>query len=225
MSLEGAVVSLGATGVSLVFAVLVLNQWLSRRKPFQLAWSVGLGMYAVAAATQFFAEAYAWTPEIYRVYYLVAAPLVAVLGAGSVFLLSRRAGYLFVLYTAILFVGFAWLVFTAPVNTEALAQPVPAGEGFAPNVRIWSPLFTVPGSVALVGIAAYSFWKTRMRFSAWIAIGALVVAAGGLLSHLRIPWALYLGEFVGIAVMFWGFLGSVELAKAVRSSPKPTVSP
>ena len=57
MSLEGAAVSLGATIVSLIFAALVFNQWVSRRKPFQMAWSLGLGLYGIAAFTQFLAEA------------------------------------------------------------------------------------------------------------------------------------------------------------------------
>src|SRR5256886_6985518 len=91
MSTEGAAVSLGATVVSLIFAALVFNQWISRRKPFQLAWSVGLALYGVAAFTQFLAEAYGWTSSTYKAYYVVAAPLVAVLGIGSVLLIHRRA--------------------------------------------------------------------------------------------------------------------------------------
>src|SRR5207249_4403683 len=125
MSLEGAAVSLGATIVSLVFAALVFNQWISRRKPFQFAWSLGLGLYALASFTQFLAEAYGWTASTYKVYYLVAALLVAVLG-----------------------------------------------------------------------------------------IGALVIAGGASLARYGISWALYIGELVGIAIMFWGFLASQDLAKA-----------
>lgn len=225
MSLAGAAVSLGAAAVALVFAIMVLRQWLSRRKPFQLAWSVGLILYAVAAGTQFLAEAYGWTADIYRMYYLMAAPLVAVLGVGSTFLVNRRVGLGFSLYTAVLFVGFAWVVFTAPVNGAVLLEPVPGGNGFPDSVRLWSPLFTIPGSIALIGIAAYSYWKTRLSFNAWIALGALVVAGGGSLARFNLDtWVLYLGEFVGIALMFWGFLKSQDLAKAPRASPEQAPS-
>src|SRR5437879_13157334 len=106
MSLEGAAVSLGATIVSLIFAALVFNQWIARRKPFQLAWSLGLGLYGIAAFTQFLAEAYGWTASTYKVYYLVAAPLVAVLGIGPVLLIHRRAGIGFAAYTIRVFAGF-----------------------------------------------------------------------------------------------------------------------
>ncbi len=225
MSLEGAAVSLGATVVSFVFAVLVFNQWRSRRKPFQLAWAAGLLLYAFAAFTQFLAEAYGWTVDVYRIYYLVAAPLVAVLGIGSLLLINRRLGYAFSVYTAVMFVGFAWAVFASLPDTTVLAQlAIPGGSAFPESVRIWSPLFTVPGSVALIGVAAYSYWRTRLAFNAWIAVGALVVAAGGSLARFGVAWPLYLAEFIGIALMFWGFIASQDLARASRPAAAKAAS-
>lgn len=225
MSLEGAAVSLGATGVSAVFAGLVFSKWLARRKPYQLAWSIGLGLYAVAAATQFLAEAYGWTPFTYKVYYLVAAPLVAALGIGSTLLVHRRAGIGFAAYTVVVFAGFAMALASATVNEAALTSVLPvAGRALPDDVRIFSPLFTVPGSLALIGIAAYSFWRTRLVFNLWIGIGAAIVAAGGSLARFDLPWALYIGELAGIAVMFWGFLASRDLAKAKAPSAQQVPS-
>src|SRR5207253_2236096 len=152
---------------------------------------------------------------VYKIYYLVAAPLVAVLGIGSVFLVHRRAGIGFALYTVAIFIGFAAAVAGATVNTDALASAIPvAGTALPDNVRIFSPLFTVPGSVALIGVAAYSYWRSRLSFNLWIGIGALVIAGGASLARYGISWALYIGELVGIAIMFWGFLASQDLAKA-----------
>src|SRR5881409_654873 len=200
MSFEGAAISLGAAVVSLAFASLVFAQWLGRRRPYQLAWSLGLGLYAIAAFTQFLAEAYGWSVGVYKVYYLVAAPLVAVLGIGSVFLIHRRAGIGFALYAAVVFVGFAAAVAAATVNTDALTSSIPvAGTALPDNVRIFSPLFTVPGSIALIGVAAYSYWKSRLSFNLWVGIGALIIAAGG-------------------------FLRSQDLAKVARPSPAQTAS-
>ncbi|HYY48230.1 MAG TPA: hypothetical protein VFA17_06050 [Thermoplasmata archaeon] len=216
MSAEGAAVSLGATVVSAVFTGLVFSHWLARRKPYQFAWSLGLGFYAVAAATQFLAEAYGWTVFTYKVYYLVAAPLVALLGIGSTFLVHRRVGIGFTLYTAVIFAGFALAVAGAAVNQVALAAAVPvAGNALPADVRIFSPMFTIPGSAALIGVAAFSYWRTRLAFNLWIGIGASIVAVGGSLARFDISsWALYLGELLGIAVMFWGFLQSQDLARA-----------
>ena len=216
MSPEGAAMSLASAAISAVFAFLVLHQWLARRKAYQLAWTVGLFMFTLAAFMQFIAEAYGWTEPVYRVYYFLAAPLVAVLGVGSAFLANRRLGMALSLYTIVLAVGFAWVVFTATVSPAALLEPIPAGNGFPSSVRIWSPLFTVPGSLALIGIALISYWRTRFTFNLWIAAGAIVAAGSGALASLDVPWLLYLGELVGLALLFWGFLASREPAKALR---------
>ncbi len=223
MSTDGAAVSLASTAISLVFAFLVFRQWVARRKTYQLAWGLGLALFAVAAFTQFLAEVYGWSDGVYRLYYFVAAPLVAVLGVGSAFLASRRIGLALALYTAVLAAVFAWVVFTAPVDSTALAQAMPAGTGFPESVRIWSPLFTVPGSLALIGIALLSYWRTRLTFNLGIAAGAVVAAGSGALATLNITWVLYLGELVGIALMFWGFLASREPSKAPR--PETTNAP
>src|SRR3989475_12946593 len=107
MSFEGAAISLGATVISVAFASLVFAQWLGRRRPYQLAWSLGLGLYAGAAFTQFLAEEYGWSVTVYKIYYVLAALLVAVLGIGSLFLVHRRAGIGSHLYTASLYVELA----------------------------------------------------------------------------------------------------------------------
>lgn len=219
MSPVGAAASLASAVISAVFTFLVFQQWLARRKPYQLAWGIGLGMFSVAALMQFFSEAYGWNVGIYKIYYFLAAPLVAVLGAGSAFLVGRRLGLAFSLYTAVLAVAFAWVVSTATVNVDAFQYPIPAGQGFNASVRIFSPLFTVPGSLALIGIALYSFWRTRMVFNLWIAAGGIAVAASGSLATFGVTWALYLGELFGIGLMFWGFLASREPTPAsARSS-------
>src|SRR2546425_10816078 len=202
MSFGGAAISLGATVISLAFSALVFAQWLGRRRPYQLAWSLGLGLYAVAAFTQFLAEAYGWSVTVYKVYYLFAAPLVAVLGIGSVFLIHRRAGIGFALYTAIIFAGFAAAVAGATVNTDALASAIPvAGTARPANVRMFSPLFTVPGSVALVGVAAHSYWRSRLSFNLWIGIGALIVAAGGSFARFNISFAPYGRELFWVSLI------------------------
>lgn len=214
MSLEGAVASVASALIGVIFTFLVFQQWLARRKAYQLVWTIGLAMFSVAALMQFFSETYGWSVGIYKIYYFIAAPLVAVLGVGSAFLLGRRYGLVFTLYTAVLAVAFAWIVSTATVNVAAFNLPLPAGQGFDESVRLWSPLFTVPGSLALIGIALYSFWRSRLVFNLWIAAGAVAAAASGSLATFGVTWALYLGELIGIALMFRGFLSTREPVSA-----------
>lgn len=210
MNVEGAAASLAAAVISAIFTLLVFRQWLGHRRMYQMAWTIGLAMFSLAALMQFFSEMNGWSVGIYKVYYFLAAPLVAVLGVGSGLLADRRIGIALALYTGVLAAAFAWIVATATVNVAAFQLPLPAGQGFAPSVRIWSPLFTIPGSLALIGIALYSYWRSRLAFNLWIAAGAIVAAGSGSLATFGVTWALYLGELLGIALMFWGFLASRE---------------
>ncbi|MEW6242615.1 MAG: hypothetical protein AB1564_17575, partial [Chloroflexota bacterium] len=74
--------------------------------------------------------------------------------------------------------------------------------------------FNLYGTIALVGGAAYSsfiFWRKRVLLhrtvgNILIAVGAMLPAFGGFFSRINIPGALYLGEFLGVILLFLGFL-------------------
>lgn len=86
---------LGSCIVSLVFAALVLDQWIQRRHSFQLVWAVGLFWYGISAGTEFVGSAFGWSDGLYRTWYLIGAFFVAAyLGAGTIYLLGKtRFGY------------------------------------------------------------------------------------------------------------------------------------
>jgi len=208
-------VTLSSTVISGVFAAHVLRQYIGRRKLHQLAWSLGLVMYSLAALAELLSEILGWSPGLYRFYYALAPSLVAVLGLGSLFLvMDRKFGYAFAAYTVILFAAFLYVIMTTDVNTAAFVpNTIVGGNGWPSGsaVRTFSPLFTIPGAILLIGIAAYSYWKGRQWFNLFIGLGALVVAAGGAMSRLNVPAALYASEFIGIAMMYIGFIKSVEV--------------
>ena len=81
--------------LSLAFAVLVADQWIRRRQPYQLVWTVGLLWYGISAGTEFLGSAFGWNEPLYRTWYLVGAfGVAAYLGLGTVYLLNRtRFGY------------------------------------------------------------------------------------------------------------------------------------
>jgi len=215
VSQAAAAVTLGSTIVSAVFAAHVFKQYLDRRKTYQLVWSIGLLMFALAAMSEFLSEVLGWSAGLYRFYYALAPSLVAVLGLGSLFLLpDKRLGKVFASYTAALFAVFLYFIIVTEVNAAAFGTYAIVGgngwpEGSMP--RRFSPLFTIPGSILLIGIAAYSYWKGRAWFNVFIGVGALVVAAGGSLARFNVPEALYLSELLGVALMYVGFVKSVEL--------------
>jgi hypothetical protein len=81
--------------LSFVFAVLVADQWVRRRQPYQLVWAIGLLWYGISAGTEFIGGAWGWNEPLYRTWYLIGAfGVAAYLGLGTVFLLrNTRFGY------------------------------------------------------------------------------------------------------------------------------------
>ena len=81
--------------LSFVFAALVGDQWLRRRQPYQLVWTVGLILFGLGAAIEVLGGALGWSEPLYRGWYLFGAfGVAASLGLGTIYLLNRtRFGY------------------------------------------------------------------------------------------------------------------------------------
>ena len=95
MTFLNVALPLASALLSLVFAVMVFEQWRRRRRSFQLVWTVGLVWYGLSVATEAAGTAFGWNAALYRTWYLVGAFFVpAYLGAGTLYLLSKtRFGY------------------------------------------------------------------------------------------------------------------------------------
>lgn len=84
-----------SSALSFVFALFLLDQWLERRRSYQLIWTIGIVWYGISAGTEFVGAAYGWSEPLYRVWYLIGAVYVAAwLGLGTMYLLGKtRFGY------------------------------------------------------------------------------------------------------------------------------------
>ena len=84
-----------STLLAFAFATLVADQWVRRRQPYQLVWTLGLVWYGIGAGTELIGGAFGWNQLLYRGWYLFGAfGVAAYLGLGTVFLLNRtRFGY------------------------------------------------------------------------------------------------------------------------------------
>lgn len=162
-----------ATVLSAVFAVLLLDQWLRRRRPYQLAWSIGVAWFGVAALAEVLGTAAGWNGLLYRVWYLTGAVWVAAwLGLGTVLLLARtRFGY-----------AFALSVFLAGLFTF-LARHRYGDAGVWPIVY-----FAVAGALAVAVI-----WDTSVGGSLWARLFSGLLVAGTVISAVMLA-AAPLGE-------------------------------
>lgn len=211
--------------ITFIFAAMVFDQYLGRRRPYQLVWAVALLIFGLGVFVEFLANAAGWTVTAYRWWFLFGATFAAItLGLGSVYLLAplRWAQ----MATAVLVLAGLWAayrVLTVPIQAAAVipshgeARP-PSVSAIPADVTVMVVIFNILGTVAVVGGAiwsAWGFWRRRTHphrvFSnILIASGALVVASSGSLAGLGRPEYLFIGEFIGIAIIFAGFLRSQE---------------
>ena len=220
--------------VALLFACLLARQWLSRRRPFQLAWAAALLMYTGGSLALFLGVLDGWSSAEYRVYWLLGAVLnVPFLALGEVYLLvkNRRIGNALLLILLFL-TGFALnLVRTAGLDLSALTKDLPLGKDvFAGDTLPYrlSQLYAYPAYVFLLAGSAWSIARMRGKPDArdrllgtvGIASGATIVAIGsGVGAGLDVVPVFSIGLAAGISVMFLGFLRASRLPPASVPSP------
>jgi hypothetical protein len=150
--------------LAFVFAALVFDQWLRRRRAYQLVWSIGLVWYGLATTAEFAGAAFGWNELLYRSWYLTGAVWVAAwLGLGTVYLLARtRFGF-----------GFAAALLLAALFTLLTQRRYEYPEAGA------APLLY--GAVALV-VAVVVVALSLRRDERWAHFAALVIGGGTLAS-------------------------------------------
>ncbi len=222
---------LGAAAVSGVFAAQVGLQWLRRRRPNLLAWSVALGMFAVASFAPAVGMLGEWTPGWFRIYYLFGAIVnVPVLGLGTIYLLgSRRVGHICAALVTVASVVAAIAVWRAHVDQSLLTtEGIPRGsEVMSEGVRLLARTYSFAGFFVVAGGAlwsAFRLWRLRRAELRRLAVANALIAAGTVVVALGSGFAFYgqglpfaVGLFVGVSLMFWGFLQTRARPGVARS--------
>jgi hypothetical protein len=213
---------IASAGIIVVFAVLVFGRYLRRGGTHLLVWGIGLTLFGVASLMEAYSTL-AWSPSVFRLWYLSGATLTAAwLGQGTVFLLSRRRRTARALLVTLVIGSMlaTWLIFTTPLNAarfnpqETLSaqyrEILPRG---AP-VRRLTPIFNIYGLLTLVGGALYSAWlmwrkeivPNRVIGNILIAVGALAIGFADILLRLGLGDYLYVAQLIAATFMFGGFL-------------------
>jgi hypothetical protein len=218
-----------SSGVSLVFAALVLRRFFIRRGPHLLLWGIGLVFYATGGLCEGLYGALGWSPVVFRLWYLFGAILVAAwLGQGTVYLWVRSWwAHLLMGLLGAASVYAAVRVFGASLDPNLMTRGIHTGSELSGRaivsggVRSLTPIFNSYGTVTLVGGAIWSavqFGRRRVLphrvvGNVLIAVGALLPAFGGTFSRFGIAGALYISELLGAVLMFIGFLRAVAAPK------------
>lgn len=234
-------VAVAAALVGLGFAMSSFERWLEggpERPRHQLAWTLALVLFTLAAAALATGAAVGWRSLTFRLFYLFGAILnVAFLALGTLYLLGgRRVGDRAAVVVGLGGAFAAGVVLSAPflhaLPSSRLAQ---GSEVFGALPRVLAGLFSGLGSAVVLGGAVWSAvgYLGRRRdapgarrmlvANLLIALGTLVSGASGLLnSAVGAMTAFAVTLTVGIAIIFAGFLvagarpGAVEPATSAR---------
>jgi hypothetical protein len=235
-------VAVAAAMVAVAFGLSTFERWLRARRPYELAWSAALAMFALAAGALAYGAQAGWSGPVFRVFYLFGAICdVPVLALGTVYLLAGRrvgaASALGVLAFCAFGAGVVVMApFRAPLPVDQLVQ---GSKVFGPLPRALAGVGSAGGAVTIFGGALWSLWRVvasgaprRLLWSnGLIALGTAILAASGTLNSVfNAMTAFAVTLLVGITVIFTGFLvatGQLRLPEpaVVDAEPPPYWEP
>jgi hypothetical protein len=211
---------LAAAIVAAVFAWTIGRRYVARRKPYELAWTIALVLYAVASAALAWGVATGWTERVFDLYWAFGAVLtVPFLAGGELMLLFDRPAVRWTVWLVLIFATAYTVAVLSGAATDpgALAEELPSGKdvfGDATAAHRLPQLVSYPSYALLIAGTLFSAWRMRGhpelrgRFvgTLLIALGATVVAAGSAFAATGVLVGFSLTLFLGITIMYGGFL-------------------
>ncbi len=232
-----------ATAVATLFAQATLVRFTRDRRPQDLAWTVSLGMFALASAALATGVSTGWDNGTFRVFFLLGAVLtVPWLALGTVYLLAGRERGRRVQWGLVFFSGLATgVLLTAPIDGPIHGNAIPVGsEVFGVFPRVLAAVGSGVGALVIIAGALWSAWRfararttpgngRRAAANLLIALGTLVLSSGGLIQGFAgKDEAFVISLASGIAVIYAGFLvaagASAARERAVSVGQPVTVS-
>lgn len=193
-------------------------------------WALGVFTYGLGTLFEAIITLYGNTPALNRLWYVAGAILGGYpLAQGSVYLhLKLRNANILTAITLPFITIAALLVFLSPIDTSLLEVYRPSGASLSWQwVRLLTPFINTYSVIFLIGTA---FWsairysriedgRNRAIGNALITIGAILPGVGGGMAKAGVVEALYIGEFVGLILIFAGYkVCSYNTAKVPTST-------
>jgi len=184
---------------------LILRKYLKTRKLNLFYWSSGLVVFTLAVLLEILMANKIYSRLIIDIYLFLVAILVQFLALGSFALYNNKRFLSYYYIYSILATIFiiATLVFE-PVGDIIKMHIV---YGVLPlGVTISSSFVTFPAAFFIILIAAISYKKFKNKKLLSIIAGVIIVAIAGTLYIAAIPVFLYYAEFIGILLLWIGFM-------------------
>lgn len=226
------------TIVAFAFTASLARQYLERRKFHQILWTFAMLFYGIAALMEFLMNPDVLGPSViaFKVYYILSAPLVGLLGAGVMYLLaSKRKADIFLAFIAILSAALLVTGIMTPLDEAVIVEAFEGslGEAFhiavdayPMTVRRYAIITNIVAGLALILGALYSFLKDRRRtYNLLIFVGGVMPMIGGsALAFFDEPSLFFIFELVGTIFLYLGFIYSDRFIKAREAKISSTLA-
>ncbi|MFW9769070.1 MAG: hypothetical protein ACFFF9_14125 [Candidatus Thorarchaeota archaeon] len=222
-----------ATIVAALFAFLLLKQWLRRRRIYQLVWFISLLLFALAAGFEMLSEFVGWSVSIYRIYVVLSASLVAIMGAGALYLILQKNVFSTRGLLAIdgillgIMIFFSWMMTLSSI-TDYSAMVFGAMDYPIAGVGVYVILILVAflvgrnwddkrrkmlhGHIYLIYVVVLTLWMGMYAATAVVTpedfVAGIAVAGHAMAQHVRnfSPLLTVTGSFLLIGAAFFSFL-------------------
>jgi hypothetical protein len=201
---------------SLFFLYQITRQYLAKGGAHLFWWAAGVFSYGLGTFAESLITLHGNTSFLNKFWYIAGAFLGGYpLAQGSVYFhLKKKTADILTAITLPFIIISSILVFLSPVNTDLLEAHRPSGASLGWQwIRLLTPFINTYSVIFLIGTA---FWsairytkiengKYRAIGNALITIGAILPGVGGGMAKAGIVEALYVGEFLGIILIYTGY--------------------
>ena len=207
---------------SALLSILLTKNFISERNRSFLYWSVGMWLFSFAVLLEVIFSVSFYSPFLIGAYLFAVAILVQLLSLGSLNLLGNRRYMLsFSIYSVVVDVFLLFSLIYSPVGNIIIGGVV---FGALPLlVTISSSFVSFPAAAILIITAAVSYRSRKNGKLLDIIAGTVVVSIAGTLYIAAFPAFLYYAEFIGILLLWFGFvdfrtlIAKKEVNKVVNS--------
>jgi hypothetical protein len=207
---------------SAVLAALLTKNYTGGKNRSFLYWSVGMWLFSFAVLLEVVFSFSIFVPILMGTYLFAVAVLVQMLSLGSLNLLKKR-GYMvsYAIYSVIADIFLLFSLIYTPVGNIIIGGVV---FGALPLlVTVASSFVTFPAAAILIVTAILSYRARKSNKMLDIIAGTVVVSIAGTLYIAAFPAFLYYAEFIGILLLWLGFVNfrtlfvKKEVKKVVHS--------
>jgi len=212
------------TLLAIPFAVAIGRRYLEHPDRYHLLWwAIGVAAYGSGTLTEALTTLTGWHEPVFRMWYITGALLGgAPLAQGTVYLLlKRKTAHILtaILVTVVAVASIA--IWSSPIQYNLVEAHRLSGRvfewtwvrAFSPFINLYAVIFLIGGAVlSAVRYSRQPDTRHRMWANVWIAAGAILPGIGGTATRFGYVEVLYVTEFLGLLMMWRGYVISVRPA-------------